>query len=422
MSNFVFVIDADKKPLDPCNPARARILLSKGKAAVFRRFPFTIILKYPVKAAAVQEYQIKLDPGSKTSGIAIVRNGRDVIWAANLNHRGWQIRKRIDDRRAFRRSRRNRKTRYRKARFMNRTKPKGWLPPSLNHRVRTILTWVSRFVRMIPISGFVQELVRFDTQKLNNPEISGIEYQQGELFGYEIREYLLEKWGRKCAYCGKQGIPLEVEHIIPKSKGGSDRVGNLTLSCTKCNLKKGNKPVEQFLSKKPELLKKIKAKASNPLKDAAVINATRWKLFNTLKEFGLPVEAGTGGSTKCNRIKFGFKKDHWIDAACTGKTENLHLYTNKPLIITAKGHGSRQMVRMDKYGFPASGPKQKIPDWKTGDFVTVVKGKNAGLHGIRLKTVRFKGNFDIRLNGKILSVSRNHIRKSFSADGYDYQF
>jgi 5-methylcytosine-specific restriction endonuclease McrA len=83
------------------------------------------------------------------------------------------------------------------------------------------------------------ELVKFDTQLMENPDISGIEYQQGELAGYEVREYLLEKWGRKCAYCSETDLPLQIEHIIPRSRGGSDRVSNLTLACEGCNRLKG---------------------------------------------------------------------------------------------------------------------------------------------------------------------------------------
>ncbi|WP_218576826.1 RNA-guided endonuclease IscB, partial [Desulfobacter latus] len=138
-------------------------------------------------------------------------------------------------------------------------------------------------------------------QKIQNPEISGVAYQQGELMGYEVREYLLEKWDRTCAYCGKTDIPLEIEHIVPKSKGGSNRVSNLTLACTACNRKKGNKPLEQFLSRKPELLKRIQKQSKVPLKDAGAVNATRWDLFRTLKKTGLPVETGSGGLTKFNR-------------------------------------------------------------------------------------------------------------------------
>jgi len=277
-------------------------------------------------------------------------------------------------------------------------------------------------MRSLPVSGFSQELVRFDMQKITNPEVAGVEYQHGELFGYEIKEYLLEKWGRKCVYCEKQDVPLEVEHIIPKSKGGSNRISNLTLACVKCNQKKSNKPIEEFLKKKPELLVKIKARAKAPLRDAAAVNSTRWKLFNTLKAFSLHVEVGSGGKTKFNRKQLKLQKDHWIDAACVGNVKNLKFLTNQPLLITTKGHGSRQMVRMNEFGFPATKPKQKVLGWKTGDFVNVIAGKNNGLRGVRLKTIRFKGSFAIKHNEKILNVSRKHIQKTFSADGYDYHF
>ena len=165
------------------------------------------------------------------------------------------------------------------------------------------------------------ELVRFDTQKLPNPEISGVEYQQGVLFGYELREYLLTKWQHQCAYCGGQNIPLEIEHIQPKSQGGFDRVSNLGIACHKCNQKKGSQPVEQFLLPKPEILKRCSVQAQAPLKNAAAVNSTRWALFNRLKPTGLPIEIGTGGLTKYNRTVQGLPKTHWLDAAdCVGKS------------------------------------------------------------------------------------------------------
>jgi 5-methylcytosine-specific restriction endonuclease McrA len=113
--------------------------------------------------------------------------------------------------------------------------------------------------------------------QLQNPEITGITYQQGELFGFKVQEYLLHKWGRKCAYCGVENVPFEIEHIHPKSKGGSDRVSNLTIACHNCNQSKGNQPVEQFLAKKPELRRRILAQAKVPLEDAAAVNTTRWE-------------------------------------------------------------------------------------------------------------------------------------------------
>ncbi|PCI27487.1 MAG: hypothetical protein COB67_08445, partial [SAR324 cluster bacterium] len=129
------------------------------------------------------------------------------------------------------------KTRYRKPRFLNRTLPQGWLAPSLLSRVFNIETWVEKLCCFAPVKAISQELVRFDMQQMENPEISGKEYQQGTLAGYETKQYLLEKWNRTCVYCGAQNVPLEIEHIIPKSKGGSNRVSNLTLACVSCNQK-----------------------------------------------------------------------------------------------------------------------------------------------------------------------------------------
>jgi hypothetical protein len=161
MSNFVFVIDADFQALNPLPPGQARRLLKAKQAAVYRRYPFTIILKYAVPSPDTNAHQLKIDPGSKTTGLAIVQ-GEKVIWGAELTHRGQQIKNDLESRRATRRSRRNRKTRYRKPRFLNRTRKEGWLPPSLNSRVENVLTWVNRITRYVPITGISQELVKFD--------------------------------------------------------------------------------------------------------------------------------------------------------------------------------------------------------------------------------------------------------------------
>lgn len=196
MSNFVFVLDTKKQPLLPVPPGQARRLLNLRQAAVYRRYPFTIMLKYVVPNPEIEPHQLKIDPGSKVTGLAIVQ-GEKVIWGAQLTHRGQQIKNDLESRRNLRRNRRNRKTRYRKPRFFNRTRGSGWLPPSLESRVTNILTWVNRIRRYVPITGISQELVKFDLQAMQNPEISGKEYQQGELAGYEVREYLKRKVGEK---------------------------------------------------------------------------------------------------------------------------------------------------------------------------------------------------------------------------------
>jgi hypothetical protein len=199
----VFVLDTMERQLDPVHPGWARKLLSSGQAAVFRQYPFTIILKQEVVAPSVQPLRLKIDPGSKTTGLAIVNDASgEVVWAAELMHRGQTIKAALDDRRAIRRSRRQRHTRYRKPRFQNRcSNKKGWLPPSLESRLSNVMTWAARLMRVSPVSAVSQELVRFDLQAVENAEIKGVQYQQGTLAGYEVREYLLEKWNRACTYC-----------------------------------------------------------------------------------------------------------------------------------------------------------------------------------------------------------------------------
>ncbi|NEO94041.1 MAG: HNH endonuclease [Moorea sp. SIO3G5] len=418
MQNYVLVIDTDKQPLNPISPKKARRLLDKGKAAVFRMYPFTIILKAAIANPTISPCQIKIDPGSKVTGFALVQDDQ-VIWGMELEHRGGLIKKKLESRSGVRGGRRNRNTRYRKPRFLNRKRPEGWIPPSLEHRVLTIETWVRRLTKFCPVNEIWIEIVKFDTQKMQDPEINGVEYQQGELAGYEVREYLLEKWGRECAYCGKQNIPLQIEHIHPKSKGGSDRVSNLCLACEKCNQRKGNRPIEEFLKKKPDLLQKIKNKALSPLRDAAAVNTTRNKVVKVLKEIK-PVLTGTGAQTKYNRTKLGLPKQHWIDAACVGDVEALVLRTYQPLVVTCKGQGGRQKAALNKYGYPIRhNPLKPIKGWSSGDIAKNLLTGEFGRVNPRSKSNSF--NYTVR-GKKAISLHVKNLLRVHRKDGYTYGF
>lgn len=430
----VFVVDTNRTPLDPVHPGRARLLLTQGKAAVLRRFPFTIVLKVPVDKPAPQPLRLKLDPGSKITGLALVNDATgDVVFAAELAHRSAAIKKALDARRAIRRSRKQRHTRYRPARFQNRRakfhqreQQHGvWLPPSLGSRLANILTWVQRLRRFAPIAAISLELVKFDTQAMQNPEVNGVLYQQGELAGYEVREYLLEKWQRRCAYCNGQEVQLQVEHIVARANGGTNRVSNLTLSCQACNIAKGTLPVEVFLAYKPDLLKRIMAQAKVPLKDTAAVNATRWALYRRLQALGLPVETGTGGRTKWNRSVRQLPKTHWLDAACVGQSTPTTLRTCEvaPLLITATGHGNRQMCGV-KNGFPIRYRHRKKVHfgYQTGDQVRAVvpKGARAGTHVGRV-LARSNGSFDLVTKaGRQGGISYRHCKPIHRNDGYSY--
>lgn len=423
MQNHTFVLDTKKRPLDPIHPGAARKLLSNGEAAVFRLYPFTIILNRKVDTS-IEPITVKLDPGSKTTGIALLK-GDKLIFVAELVHRGQAIKASLDSRRAIRRSRRHRHTRYRQARFLNRTRLQGWLAPSLKHRVDTTLTWVNKFIKFALVDRIAIELVRFDLQQLENPEISGVEYQQGELLGYEVREYLLNKWDRKCTYCKAENIPLQVEHIYPKAKGGSNRISNLCLACEKCNLKKGTQDIKDFLSRKPDLLKEIQSLAKRPLKDAAAVNSTRWALFKTLKLTGLSVETGSGGLTKYNRTRLRLPKTHCLDAACVGSVEKLIVLTTQPLLIKSNGHGTRQMCRTDKFGFPSRYvPRDKfVKGFQTGDIVKaiVTSGKKIGEYVGRI-AVRTSGSFNISAKELVQGIGHKYCQILQKKEGYSYQF
>jgi 5-methylcytosine-specific restriction endonuclease McrA len=422
----IFVLDTNKRPLDPIHPAQARQLLRNKKAAIFRRFPFTIILKNSHPDIEVSLLRLKIDPGAKFTGMALVNDSTgDVVFAVELKHRGFAIRESLTSRRQLRRGRRDRKTRYRQSRFLNRTRPEGWLAPSLQSRVENIKTWVEKLCKFAPIKSISQELVRFDMQLMANPDIQGKEYQQGTLAGYETREYILEKWNRQCAYCGVKDVPFQVEHIHPRAKGGSNSITNLTLSCEKCNTKKGTRDIKDFLKKDPTRLQKILKQVKRPLADAATVNATRWALFRALKDTGLPVETGSGGLTKFNRSQQKLEKTHWLDAACVGKsTPVLNIKGVKPLLITANGHGSRQSCRTDKFGFPSRYvPRFKfVKGFQTGDIVKaiVTTGKKIGEYVGRV-AVRTTGSFNISTkDGLVQGIGFKTCTSIHKKDGYAY--
>jgi len=426
-THSVFVIDNTKKPLTPCSPARARALLRDGKAAVWRTVPFTLILKVAMPNAVVKPLNVKIDPGSKETGIVLVDSSNRVVFAAELTHRGKAIKAALDARRSLRRGRRGRKTRYRAARFNNRVRAENWLPPSLQHRVDTTMTWVNRFRKWAGIEGIAVERVKFDLQQMNNPDIAGVEYQQGTLAGYSVREYLLEKWSRKCAYCGAGHVPLQIEHIKARANGGANNISNLTLACAPCNTRKSTQDIAVFLKNKPDVLKRVLSQLKKPLTDAAAVNATRNKLFVSLLETGLPVETGTGAQTKFNRNKLGYPKAHWIDAACVGNsgataTLNPEL---KPLLIKSMGQGCRQTVRTDKYGFPCAKAKstKTVLGIKTGDLISLVqtKGVYVGTYKGRVTAIKSASHFlSLSVKGKQTWFSAKLATLIQPSDGYCY--
>lgn len=249
----------------------------------------------------------------------------------------------------------------------------------------------------------------------------------------------LEKWGRNCVYCGDKGIPLEVEHATPLSRGGSDRVSNLAIACRECNNnEKGNMTLHEWMEKlkksnrpKDKIrlanIQKVIVQLKKPLKDTAIVNSSRWYIFNKANKTCLPLEMGTGGRTKYNRIKQELPKTHYLDAACVGastpKLQNTYI---KPVEIRAVGRGNRQMARVDRYGFP-KGHRQRKKNYfgfQTGDMVKAViqSGKYAGVYS-GVVAIRSSGYFDIKdFKGKVLAQGISHrcFRLLQYNDGYSY--
>ena len=452
----VAVLDTNKNVLEPCHPAVARRLLRRGDAAVWQRAPFTIILKreVPQDEIVTGDYTLSWDPGSRTSGVSITEASGGIVFAAELHHRGYKIKRWLKDRAGFRRGRRTRNLRYRPARWANRARKvpvlvdgrwtyqsadepagsdasktlnkfrrvswaqlrdprynwtrlktgwkrtrivhqkrakNGWVAPSLMSRVFNIETWTRRLRKVYPITQLAIEDVKFDMQLMENPSIHGVEYQRGTLHGYEVREYLLELTGRKCAYCGAKDVRLEIEHIVPKSKGGTNRPANLTMACRPCNQNKANHYGDALVAACGEDFAKRVAgalrKSTKGLKDAAAVNTIRWKLRETLEATGLPVITGSGGRTAYNRNVAGLPKTHYYDAASVMDAPKRPNAPLPVLVIAAVGYGRRDNVG---YKFSMTAPGFRLPSQKRKesggfqkyDHVTLTRRDGSRVDGV----------------------------------------
>jgi 5-methylcytosine-specific restriction endonuclease McrA len=437
---MVYVLDKKKEPLMPCSEKRAWLLLERGRASVHKKYPITIrLVDSKQEDSVLQQLNLKIDPGSKQTGIALVRETEStakVVSHIELKHRGRQISETLPQRAAFRRRPRSANLRYRAPRFDNRRRKEGWLPPSLQHRVDTTISTVSKLWALTAATAISQELVRFDTQLMETAEISGVDYQQGTLAGYEIREreYVFEKWGRKCVYCDKENVPLNLDHVHPSSQGGSDRPSNLVPACIPCNQRKDSLGIRVFLAEDEARLKLILEQAKQPLRDVAAVNATRWALYREIQSLGLPVSVGTGGLTMWNRHRFSIPKTHALDAVCVGNMDSVTEivgWQQTTLLITATGRGALKRTRLWKYGFPRDYliRSKAVHGFQTGDMVNAVvpKGKMQGTYPARV-AVRASGSFNLQsglfnlqtASRVVQGISHKHCRMLQRGDGYSY--
>lgn len=302
---LVYVLNKHGDPLMPCRPQRARKLLKSGKARVVKKVPFTIQLIYGASGYR-QDVSLGIDAGSKHIGVSATTDDK-VLFEADVEVRN-DIVGLMASRREARRSRRGRKTRYRKARFKNRKKHEGWLAPSITNKIQTHLKIIEMLHKLLPIKNIIVETASFDIQRIKNPTISGKEYQQGEQLGFwNVREYVLFRDGHTCQCCkGKSKDKILNVHHIESRKTGGNAPNNLITLCETCHTGY-HKGVVQL----PKNIKR-----GMKFADATFMGIMRWAFYNRLKELYKDVKMTFGYITKNTRIKHGLPKDHYIDARC----------------------------------------------------------------------------------------------------------
>ena len=421
---MVLVIDKRVHPCNAISEAYARILLHSKQAVIHKRYPFTIRLRNNNAVKKDATYTVKIDPGASVTGISIIDNENKVIMLAELVHRGKTIKRNLDSRRAVRRSRRQRKTRYRPARFQNRTRPIGWIAPSVKSRADSVINFVKKYKKLLNINKVMIENVSFDVAQMSSDkELQGKDYRQGALYQTELRSFLFKKHNGRCVYCGNKAE--EIEHVIPKSKGGTNSPHNLVIACRKCNELKGKLSLKEFGKLVSKDFSYLEPKELP--KHAAVVQSARNYMIKEIAKLVSNTTTYEAWITKYNRNELGLTKQHYYDALSVGEIKDYKFLTDKVLIISAKGRGSRQMCRMDKFGFPRTSAKasKSVKGFQTGDIVKAIvpSGSKAGEYLGRV-AVRANGYFDIQIkDGSIQQgIGYKFCRLLQRNDGYSYDY
>ena len=358
--NRVPVIDADRNPLAPCTPRRARILVKQGKAqGRHRNGIYHLVLNRAIPSQLIQTASITVNPGSTTTGVAVVQDRQDqsrtVLFGMELHHRGQTIKSNMTKRAQHRNSRRAR-LRHRKPRFSNRRRKPGWLPPSILSRLTNTLTWIDRISRLIAIKDIHVETQQFDTQRLADPAVHGREYQQGVLYQTTLRAYVIHREDHRCIYCNRKPKRFTLDHVIPRNSNSPTTPGNIVAACERCNKAKGNRPVEEYLKRRPKVLARVQTHLKRPMAAAAHLNAIIPRLLTELRRNNWDVAEHDAAQTAANRRLLGIPKSHFTDAAVLGPITGVRSAPSHILAIRAVGRGQRQRAIVDKYGTPRGRP------------------------------------------------------------------
>ncbi|MFW5872062.1 MAG: RNA-guided endonuclease IscB [bacterium] len=390
--NTVYVLNMRGKPLMPTCQSRARRLLKSNKAVVVKRYPFTIQLTVAT-GENKQEITLGIDVGYRNVGISVINKKRE-LFSAEVNLRT-NIVELLSEKRMYRRNRRNRHHWYRKPRFNNRTKHKGWLAPSVQHKVDSHVGIIGKISKMLPVSKIIVETAKFDIQKINNPEISGQEYQNGAQAGFwNAREYVLYRDNHTCQHCKKTNLVLNVHHIETRKTGG-DRPDNLTTLCEKCHKKYHKGKI------------KLNIKIKNNFKSETAMSIVRKKIIDELKKKYL-VEETFGYITKSNRIKNKIEKSHVNDAFVIsgGNQQKRH----NGYLVNQKRKNNR-CLQKNRKGFAPS-VRRKRYKIQPQDIVTI-KGFNYIAKGVfnNGSYVRVK---NVENSVKTLNFKCSLIEKTFN--------
>ena len=441
-ANRVFVLDADGKPLAPCTPRRARMLIDRKRVA--RRYyrPFTIQLRNRANDDPVQnDTEVRTTPGRRTTGIAVVlktpREDR-TVYQEEIRHRA-DISLRLQGRQRHRRRRRGEKW-YRAPRFKNRRRAADRLPPSLESVVSNQKHRIARLAERSGAGAAVVQDSKFDTQKILDPKIKGDEYQHGPLYQTHLRAYIRELWSHRCAYCGKAAwesrTHFELDHVVPRSKGGPTNVGNLVWACRPCNQAKADNDLDTFLAENPERSTAVLRRAHRR-KPLAAAGAMAWicqTLVKRLQSRALTVRTTTGADTAHARKQVGIPKSHADDAACCG-TGRLVTQLREPAKLKAVGHGRRKQIK----GLPETayltwrlkprGERRQVPcpghahhpntvhGVRTGDLVIVLSQKGSVRGRAQVEAARSR--VTVKSRSRTASSSRSsHLLRLAPGNGY----
>ena len=361
MQNRIPVLSADGYPLVPCRPERARQLVQQGKAhSRWREGIYHLRLKHRTREESIvpRQYELNIVPGADTSGYAVTLTYPDTghrIPAAlyEREHNSKTISHKLTQRRNYRRGRRYRGP-YRQPTGKDNYKPEGWLAPSQEHQFIQHQRLFDTLTALFPIGLIRIQASPFDPALMQNPRISAEEYQQGTLYGYELRAYVRHRDSYRCAYCGTTDTRLELDHIVPLAHGGTSRVGNLITACRRCNQQKADQTLEQFLAHDPQRAARIRRSADScSFREPTQLNTMRLRLLAHAEQTGIPIRQTTGVVTAWQRRRQGITKSKAHDAVLLGLDfQTVAIIPERCCALRNSPKPAKQKAVADKHGTP----------------------------------------------------------------------